>query len=215
MGRMEDGPQTPEELEAHYGPEGPVVVAQRFFESLYRDRDLAAAYEVMTPELRGERTDEWVEGNAAHPALAALDHREVAESLADARSDHALWPAFEESSIQSFAETYSFVDLDSYGYASRPRPIGVDHELVLLLEADRNDPRIFERPTLISGAQFALEHRHDRWLVTGFSRVYAPSELLAQGRTRDDLVQEVMTSLRVDPATAEEIFDRSLAEEES
>lgn len=54
---MHDDPQTREELDAHFGPDGPVVVARRFFEALYRDRSFRAAYEVMTPGLRRDRTD--------------------------------------------------------------------------------------------------------------------------------------------------------------
>lgn len=40
---MNDEPQTSEELDAHFGPDGPVAVVQRFFEALYRDRNLRAA----------------------------------------------------------------------------------------------------------------------------------------------------------------------------
>lgn len=210
---MHDDPQTREEIDAHFGPDGPVVVAQRFFEALYRDRSLRAAYEVMTPELRRDRTDAWVELNAAHPTLATIDREELAARLAEIGSDHPLWPAFEDSSLQDFSEAYSFVDLDSYGYASRPRPIGVDQEVVLLVKGASGAPMTFDRPTLISGAQFVTEHREGRWLVAGFSRVYSPSELLEQGRTREEIIEDLIATSEMDKAEAEEMFDRSLDEE--
>ena len=212
---MDCEPQTPEELDAHFGPEGPVAVAQRFFEALYRAQSLRAAYEFMTPELRRDRTDAWVELNAAHPELAVLDCEALAERLAEPEPDDPLWPGFETSSLQDFVAAYSFVDLDSYGYASRPRPIGVDQELVLLVRGNRNTPKVFDRPTLISGAQFVLEHRGGRWLVAGFSRVYSASEMLDQGRTRAEIVNELVADQGMDPTEAEEIFDHSLGEEAS
>jgi hypothetical protein len=183
---MNDESQTSEELDAHFGPDGPVTVAQRFFEALYRTRSLRAAYKVMTPELRRDRTDAWVELNAARPELAKLDPEALAVRLAEPEPEDPLWPAFEASSLQDFAAAYSFIDPDSYGYASRPRPIGVDQELVLLVKGDRNAPRVFDRPTLISGAQFVLEHRGGCWLVAGFSRAYSASQLLDQDQTREE-----------------------------
>jgi hypothetical protein len=210
---MNDEPQTPEELDAHFGPGGPVAVAQRFFEALYRAQSLRAAYKVMTPELRRDRTDAWVELNAAHPDLAKLDREALAERLSEPEPDDPLWPAFEASSLQDFAAGYSFIDPNSYGYASRPRPIGVDQELVLLVK-DRNAPRVFDRPTLISGAQFVLEHRDGCWLVAGFSRAYSASQLLDQGQTRAEIVNQLVAD-GIKLTEAEEIFDRSLADEET
>jgi hypothetical protein len=74
-------------------------------------------------------------------------------------------------------------------------------------------PRQSSLKPVISGAQFVVEHRGDRWLVAGFSRVYSPSELLEQGRTRDQIVDELVAAQSMDRAEAEEIFDRSLDEE--
>lgn len=210
---MNDEPQTSEELDVHFGPDGPVAVAQRFFEALYRDRNLRAAYKVMTPELRRDRTDAWVELNSAHPELAMLDREALAERLAEPEPNDPLWPAFEASSLQDFVAAYSSIDLDAYGYASRPRPIGVDQELVLLVKGDPNTPRTFDRPTLISGAQFVVEHRDGRWLVAGFSRAYSPSEMLEQGHTREGIVEQ-LTADGMDATQAEEVFDRSLDEED-
>ena len=210
---VDDEPQTQAELEAQYGPDSPVVAAQGFFEALRWDENLDAAYPFMTPELRRDRTDVWVEGNSGHPALAGLDLEEVAEGLAELDSDHALWPAFEKSSVESFIETYSFIDPDSYGFASRPRPTGVDQELVILVKGDPSK-LTFDQPTLISGAQFIMERHGDRWLVGAFSRAFGPSEMLSQGRSREDIVDEIVASKLGDHEEAEEIFDRSLAAEQ-
>jgi len=210
---MEDEPQTPEELEAHFDPAGPVAVAQRFFDALYRVRSLRAAYGEMTPELRRDRTDAWVDLNAAHPGLRGLDRAALAERLAEPDPDDPLWPAFEESSLQDFAAAYSSIDIDAYGYASRPRPIGVDQELVLLVKGHRDAPRVFDRPTLISGAKFVLEHRDGRWLVAGFSRAYSAGEMLDQGFTRAQIVEQLVAD-DMDQVAASEVVDRSLREEE-
>lgn len=190
-----------------------MVVAQLFFEALYRDQSLRTAYRFMTPELRRDRTDAWVEVNASHPELATLDREALAARLAEAEPDDPLWSAFEASSLQDFATAYAAIDLDSHGYASRPRPIGVAQELVLLVRQDGNTPRVFDQPTLISGAQFVLEHRSGRWLVAGFSRAYSPSEMLEQGRTRTEIVNQLAEDKGISLADAEEIFDRSVSEE--
>ena len=115
----------------------------------------------------------------------------------------------ESSSVESFVQTYSFVDLNSYGYASRPRPIGVDQELVLLVKGDPNTPRIFDRPTLISGAQFAVELRADRWLVAGFSRADPRRNCLNKVAPEMNSLTSIAADLLVDRDEAEEIFDRS------
>lgn len=163
---MNDEPQTPEELDAHFGPDGPVAVAQRFFKALNRDRSLRAAYKVMTPELRLDRTHAWVELNAGHPELAKLDREVLAMSLADPEPDDPLWPAFEASSLRDFAAAYSFIDQYSYGYASRLRPIGVDQELVLLVKGGRNAPMDFDRPSLIPTSELRGQYGRDLPSVT-------------------------------------------------
>jgi hypothetical protein len=83
----------------------------------------------------------------------------------------------------------------------------------LLVRGDPSRPSIFDRPTLISGAQFVLEHRAGRWLVAGFSRAYSASEMLEQGHTRAEIVAQLVAAHGIDQAEAEEIVDRSLAEE--
>jgi hypothetical protein len=211
---VNDGLQSPEELNAHYGPEGPVVVAQTFFEALKEEGSLRAAYEVMTPGLRRDRTDAWVAMNAQHPTLVNADRAHLAEKLAEPEPDHPLWPAYESSSVDDFRRAYSFADLGSYGYASRPRPVGVNQEIVLLIKGNPDRPKVIERPMLASGAQFVMEYRDDVWLVAGFSRVYSAAELIEQGQSRESIVSQLVSTYGIEQAEAEEIFDESLADDE-
>lgn len=83
----------------------------------------------------------------------------------------------------------------------------------MLLKGAAGAPMTFDRPTLISGAQFVMEHREGRWLVAGFSRAYSPSELLEQGRTRAQIIEDLIATSEMDRAAAKEMFDRSLDEE--
>jgi hypothetical protein len=74
--------QTPEELEAHYGPEGPVEAARTWFSLVVRDRDLRAAWPKTDPNLRLVMTQGWCWANRSHPLLKTLEGAGLARELA-------------------------------------------------------------------------------------------------------------------------------------
>jgi hypothetical protein len=112
--RMSDDlEQTAEELEAHFGPAGPIQPATRFLEAIIQERDYAAAWRLMDPDFRRRRAEQWVEANARHPTLADRDLDELIKGLGVIASQSDLWPAFADVELSTFRNAWSHVDLET------------------------------------------------------------------------------------------------------
>jgi len=67
---------------------------------------------------------------------------DLKHALAAPAPDDSLWIGFEQTTLGEFADYWSYLDLDSWGWISDPRLLGPDRELVYLV--DMNDPVIKE-----------------------------------------------------------------------
>lgn len=162
---MDEG-QSPDELRSHYGPTGPVAVAKRFVDLVLGKQNLADAWPLMTEGLRRFVANEWVTVNAAHPSLRATNPQALVEALAQERPTHPLWPAFESSQAQNFNDLWSNIDLDTRGWASRPRLIAPGRELVLLAETGGTEPITVAEPTVVPALGFTMELQDgDVWRI--------------------------------------------------
>lgn len=119
------------------GPEGPVQIARLWIEAVVRDQDLRVAWPLTHPKFREELTKAWVGANAQHGALAGRDLDDVWQGLASPAPEDELWEGFEETTLGEFNDYWSFLDLDSWGWMSDPRPHGPNAELVYLVDMDQ------------------------------------------------------------------------------
>lgn len=157
--------QTAEEIQAHVGPSGPVEIASRWLQLVLIDGDYAAAWRLTDPAYRAWRAREWVTANAQHPAIRARGPEQLVAALAEVDSASDGWPAFAATEIAQFRESWSNVDLETWGWASRPRPLALGYELVICTP-DLVGQRIQET-TLIRALQLVMHHTDSGWLFGG------------------------------------------------
>jgi hypothetical protein len=167
-------PQTPEELEAHFGPSGPVEAARRWLTSVLEVEDLSGVWPETDSNLRLVMTQAWAWANRGHPWLAGQDAEQIGKDLASEEGPrHRLWRFFEETQISEFKHGWppGFA-VDTWGVASRPRPTVLDHELVLFVDpAEVNDPNevhVWDEATLVHAIGVLLRRTQEGWLVAGF-----------------------------------------------
>ena len=124
------------------GPEGPIQIARLWIEAIVEHRDLRQAWPLTHSRFRRELVAAWVSANRTHVDLVGRDHDDLERALAAPAPDEFLWAGFEETTLGEFAAYWSYLDLDSWGWISDPRPHGPDRELVYLV--DMNDPAVKE-----------------------------------------------------------------------
>ena len=158
--------QTPGELEAHLGPGGPVVVVADWIGAVFGDLDLRVAWRLMDPSYRLALAQAWLWANRAHPSHRGIDLDEAAAGISAAESRHPLWPPFEDSQMKEFLELE--ITFDGWGFASRPRPVAPDYELVKFLHTGTADEVFVTEPTQMMGHLFLMHHVAGRWQMAGF-----------------------------------------------
>lgn len=162
--------QTEEELEAHYGANGPVVIARQFIESALHDEDLDTIWPITDQSLRRALVGAWADANDAHPLLEGFDREELVEALSVDEPDHELWEGFADTQLCECRGVWAHVELDKWGFASRPRPIDIDVELVLLIKGDGSPTVYFDDgPTLVETVPFVMRHTESGWRVAGLT----------------------------------------------
>ena len=131
-------PQSPEELTAQYGSGSAARAATDWLHFLLVDTDFPSAWAGMSPALRLARAQAWLWNNRDHPLHQGYDLDEVAARLADAEPRHELWPVFAKMELAGFQRAWPLPPggYGSLGVASRPRPLGVDLELIFVLDLE-------------------------------------------------------------------------------
>jgi hypothetical protein len=158
--------QTPE-LEAYFGPGGPVEGAHPWLEAVFDHHDFAAAWRLMDDNLRLAIAHDWVWGNRNHPHVRFQQRDEMARRFADADVTHPLWRAF--SAIQLNKLVAIGYHRDTWGAVSWPRPVAPGYELVLFVPTG-GEPVVFDTPQHGEvNLKLLMRHDGERWLVAGFS----------------------------------------------
>jgi hypothetical protein len=163
---MDEDWQTEEEIEAHVGPGGPVQPAREWLTDMVAG-DVAAAWPKTDPTYRLVHAQAWIWANRTHPMVEPFDRDTLAAALASSSSSHPLWPNFAQSVHEEIRERYGDFTNETYGAASRPRPVGPDFEMVKLIKVEEGTPLAFTGPTLVRGAVLLMHRTEDGWLVAG------------------------------------------------
>lgn len=163
---MDEG-QSVEEIEAHFGPDGPVAASTKWI-TLVQSGDLQSAWSLTDPHLRLIRAQAWLWANRDHPMIAPYDRDDAATRLSGLAFDHPLWEAFEETQIGEFHEAWPDFDLESWGVASRPRPVPPDLEVVVYMRTG-GEVQVIAEPSVLPARSFLLRSTPDGWLMFGFN----------------------------------------------
>jgi hypothetical protein len=174
---MGDDWQSADEIEAHFADGGPLVAARRWLTTVVTVRDLDAAWLDVDPEFRLLLARRWLWASREDGEVAAYDLDEAALGLAEEYPVHDLWPAFSETILDDLGSSWPLLDLDSLAAASRPRPIAIGYELVVLAAAGPQGSIVnLEEPTpLEETLELLMHHADDRWLVSGIGSDELPA----------------------------------------
>ncbi len=160
--------QTPEEVDAAFAPDGPIAAAHAFLDAALSGSDLTRLWQISTYRLRRELTTAWVEANREHPLLAVSDLEALPDVLARVATTDPVWPIFRRAQADELAKGLAHLDGPTWGWASRPRLLTPDRELVLLLDTGTEDTVTLEADTPFPGFGFIVELIEGRWLVDDF-----------------------------------------------
>jgi hypothetical protein len=151
-----------------YGPGGPVAAATNWLGAVYRENDLRAAWRLTDPDLRLVLAQAWLWANRQRTILANAepdDLKAEAAELARVNSSSPYWRAFSETQLLEFRQLE--FDFDTWGFASAPRLIAPDYELLLLTECGA-DGVLMAEPTQVLAHRYLMHHTTEGWLVAGF-----------------------------------------------
>jgi hypothetical protein len=155
--------------------EGPIEAASAWVNAILRRGSLAVAWPLTDPDNRESLAESWVAENQDHPALAGEDLETIVEDLASLEPERLeLWHYFDASTVLCFRSALANVDLDSWGWATNPRPVAIDFEAVILVDAGPLDED--NRPTApgpYPAIGFLMHYVEGAWLVNA---VTSPEE---------------------------------------
>jgi len=158
--------QNEEELASHYGPDGPVVAALAWLHFVLGD-DLKAAWAKTDPNFRLVLAQAFLWANRAHPVVIGHDLEKTAQALASLAFNHDLWLSFEETQLADFHKAFDDFFAGNFGAGSRPRPVGLDLEIVKFVRTESDAPMLFTEPTMVRAHVLLLHATSNEWLVAG------------------------------------------------
>jgi hypothetical protein len=157
-----------DEIRAHLLAEnGPVDAARVWLEALLTGGDLVAIWNACDPEFRLYLAHSWLWANRMHPNLRSIDHAATATSLAADGPGHELWEVFSEAQLNPLRGAWPWIDLENLGVATRPRPVALGYEKVILAPTlPGTVGYVLSEDTVLDPALRMLMHHVDgRWLV--------------------------------------------------
>jgi hypothetical protein len=157
----------------------PQAVASFFMQAVLGSGDLRAAWAVTDEPLRRRFAVGWVTPNALHPAIARVGVERAVEELVAIDPTHFLWWHFAQDTVDRLRGTFAHVDLDTWGWTSDPRPVTIDSEIVLLVNAD-NAHELDSGDLACPGVEFTMRHGEDGWWIADVAVAGHPADLPAQ-----------------------------------
>ena len=164
----DDDLQTPEELAVLYGPASAYEGAEIWLKAIYEAGDFRLAWRSMAPAYRLCRAQAWLYNNRNHPTFRTVDLDSVAQTFIVDEPHHGEWVHFAESELRLFQSSLSNFSLTRYGAGSRPRPIDLNHTLLIFMDVD-GEPTLITQSTLIEGVHLVImELTESGWQVAQF-----------------------------------------------
>jgi hypothetical protein len=133
-----------------------------------RPQHRSRAWPKTDPNLRLCLAQAFLWANRHHVTVSAYEPEETATALAGVTFDHDLWEAFAETQLQELYDAWAEFFSGHYGVASRPRPVGIDYELVKFVQLEGDAPVVITEPTFVQAQVFLMHQVDGAWLVAGF-----------------------------------------------
>jgi len=162
----------------HFDEGGPTTVAWTFINAVALG-DFRAAWHTWTDELKITACAQWVletEDDLRDTGLGDLTLREVAALLRDFGDDADLavagiskvWDLFAAAQITAFEQWVQLHRAGRLGTFSHARIVAPNQELVVVAEGDPENPKVYEKPTLVMSTLIFLVEYSDEWRIAGF-----------------------------------------------
>lgn len=143
--------------EAQFAPDGPIIVAYTFVNAVL-DGEFKLAFSLTTPRFRRWMAEEWVSANAVQPLVRSRQTEALVEELAGPTSTGPLAEVFAQTNLADL-QTILRLDRDRAAFATHPRPLGLDRELVLWVETGEGGPVVYEQPTALPAVGLVMAHQ--------------------------------------------------------
>lgn len=130
LGIVLDDRQTPEEMAAHLGDEGPAPVAEAWLAAIYERGSWELALSLCTEHLRRRVAEDFVDD--ASP-LGGQSLADAVAALSRIDRSHPLWPSLSSTWLGWFGNIHDGT-VNDLAFGSRPRPVDIDHEIVVVVD---------------------------------------------------------------------------------
>lgn len=160
--------QLPEEVQAHYGPGGPVQAVRTWLESVLYDGDLRSAWPLTDPALRLVLSQQWVWDHSNDPPVAIRPRDELAEALAAEEPTEPMWDMMAAEFLAAVRDNWSSFSFDTWGALSRPRPIAPAYELVVYSYTGGESITV-DTPTPLPSLLILAHSTPEGWRVANFA----------------------------------------------
>lgn len=162
-------PPDPDWLVAHFGPEGPVPVAQEWLRLVLDQGDVAAAWPLTDPNLRLALVQNLIwanQDNLGRPWSPDIGD-EMAAALSQSSPTHPDWPAMQRGLLRILRGVWEGSPPPSTWGAMRPRVVDPVHELLVFVP-DIPEGQYVQPGGTVGGYPILMSSQDDGWLVAGF-----------------------------------------------
>ena len=139
------------------------------------DNQAEIVWPQMTPDFRLSLSQWWLIHNPEalnDPSAASVDRDELARILAAEKPEHILFRQLARVLLRELRKSFGGLDVSQLGPGTRPRPMGLDLELVRLfylpdLDHDDDGNYVFAAGAAARAVSVLVERRDPGWAVAG------------------------------------------------
>jgi hypothetical protein len=162
---------------------GPIPVASAWLSAVLQDGDLNEAWQWTGDDLRHDLATKWL---YEHPnRVGDRDPERLCIELAERGPEHPSWPEFAADLAAFFQRIWAFVDFDTWGWADLKNPIGIDRELVAIVNVEGHFGDL-EEGVQADSLPLVMEHTKGGWIVASLRKDDASDAELMRLDPRDD-----------------------------
>lgn len=162
---------------------GPIPVASVWLTAILENGDLGEAWPWTAPALRRDLADKWL--FEFPDRVRGRDPSQLAAELAEQGSAHSDWGEFAADIVGFFHRIWHYVDFESWGWADLKNPIGVDREIVAIVNVEGQFGDL-EEAVQADALPLVMELGPEGWKVVSLRRSDANEGELMRLDPRDE-----------------------------